>query len=54
MMRLYDRVVNSTGDDAWEVEAAVNVDWMRRMYDPAAVAARRDAVVERGREQFRG
>ena len=54
MMRLYDRVVNSTGDDAWEVEAAVNVDWMRRMYDPAAVAARTGAVVERGREQFRG
>ena len=54
MMRLYDRVVNSTGDDAWEVEAAVNVDWMRRMYDPAAVAARTGAIVERGREQFRG
>ncbi|MBM3659522.1 MAG: enoyl-CoA hydratase [Actinobacteria bacterium] len=54
MMRLYDRVVDVTGDEAWDLEAAVNVDWMRRMYDPAAIAARRDAVVERGRAQFRG
>lgn len=54
MMRLYDRVVDTTGDEAWEIEAGVNVDWMRRMYDPAAVAARRDAVVGRGREQSRG
>jgi enoyl-CoA hydratase len=54
MMRLYDRVVNVTGDEAWDLEARVNVDWIRRNYDPAAVAARRAAVVERGREQFRG
>ena len=54
MMQLYAAVVDATGADAWDIEARVNVDWMRRMYDPAAIAARRDAVVERGRAQFRG
>lgn len=51
MMRLYDAVADTTADEAWEIEARVNVDWMRRMYDPAAVAARRAAIMERGREQ---
>jgi enoyl-CoA hydratase len=54
MMQLYAAVVDATGDEAWDLEARVNVDWMRRRYDPAAVAARRDAVVERGRAQSRG
>jgi enoyl-CoA hydratase len=54
MMRLYDAVSNTTGDEAWDIEAQVNYEWISRTYDPAAVAARRDAVVERGRAQFRG
>jgi enoyl-CoA hydratase len=54
LMRCYERVVNVTGDEAWDVEARVNFDWISRTYDPAAIAARRDAVVERGRSQNRG
>ena len=51
MMALYDRVAATTVDEAWAIEAEVNADWIRRMYDPAAVAARRDGVVARGRSQ---
>ena len=52
MLRLYDAVADTTVDEGWDIEAKVNFDWISRMYDPAAVAARRDAVIERGRSQF--
>ncbi len=52
MLALYDRVASTTVDEAWAIEAAVNADWIRRMYDPAAVAARQAGVVARGRDQL--
>lgn len=51
MLALYDRVAATTADEAWAIEAEVNADWIRRMYDPAAVAARHAGVVARGRAQ---
>ena len=51
MLALYDRVAATTADEAWAIEAEVNADWIRRTYDPAAVAARHAGVVARGRAQ---
>ena len=52
MLQLYDDVAATTVDDGWELEAKVNYDWQKRTYDPASVAARRSAIVERGRGQI--
>lgn len=54
MMRLYDAVSATTPDEGWELEARVNFDWISRRYDPDGVAARRDAIVTRGRAQSQG
>jgi enoyl-CoA hydratase len=51
MLRLYGDVAATTVDGGWEVEAEINYDWQRRTYDPESVAARRDAIIERGRAQ---
>jgi enoyl-CoA hydratase len=52
MMRLYDDVAATTVDEAWEIEATVNYEWQRRTFDPADVASRRAAIVDRGRAQM--
>ncbi len=52
MMRLYDDVAATTVDAAWDIEAAVNYEWQKRTLDPADVAARRTAIIERGRVQM--
>lgn len=54
MMRCYDAVADTTAGEGWEIEAAVNFDWITRTYDPESIAARRDAVLDRGRRQLRG
>jgi enoyl-CoA hydratase len=38
-------------DDAWETEARDSRAWQRTMFDAERIASRRDAVIERGREQ---
>ena len=38
-------------DDAWETEARATRAWQRTQFSPEQIAARRDAVIERGREQ---
>lgn len=38
-------------DAGWEAEAAASRRWWRERLDPAAIARRRDEVVERGRRQ---
>ncbi|MCU1399538.1 MAG: putative enoyl-CoA hydratase [Acidimicrobiales bacterium] len=35
----------------WRIEAADGAQWRRTMFSPAAVAARRDAIIDRGRGQ---
>lgn len=54
MMRLYDAVSATTPDEGWEIEARVNYEWIRRTFDPDAIAARRAAIVDRGRGQSQG
>jgi enoyl-CoA hydratase len=54
MLRLYGAVAATTVDEGWELEAEINYDWQRRTFDPESVAARRDAIIERGREQVHG
>jgi enoyl-CoA hydratase len=38
-------------DDAWETEARASRAWQRTQFSPDQIAARRAAVIERGREQ---
>jgi enoyl-CoA hydratase len=54
MLRLYGDVAATTVDGGWELEAEINYDWQRRTFDPESVAARRDAIVARGRSQLGG
>ena len=51
MLRTYDDIAGSVYDDAWAIEDDVNRSWWAATFDPAAVAARRDAVITRGRGQ---
>jgi enoyl-CoA hydratase len=41
----------SHDDDAWETEARTSRAWQRTQFSPEQIAARRQAVIERGREQ---
>jgi enoyl-CoA hydratase len=38
-------------DDAWETEARASRAWQRTQFSSEQIAARRGAVIERGREQ---
>jgi enoyl-CoA hydratase len=38
-------------DDAWETEARASRAWQRTQFSSEQIAGRRDAVIERGREQ---
>ena len=51
MLDTYQRVISTTADEAWDIEAAVSRAWAAEHLDPAAVEARRLAIVERGRSQ---
>ena len=51
MLDTYQRVTATTAEQGWEIEAEVSRSWAREHLDPAAVEARRLAIVERGRSQ---
>ncbi len=51
MLDTYQQVISTTGDEAWDIEAAVSRAWAAEHLDPAAVEARRQAIVDRGRSQ---
>jgi enoyl-CoA hydratase len=51
MLDTYQRVISTTADDGWRIEAEVSRAWAAEHLDPAAVEARRLAIVERGRSQ---
>jgi enoyl-CoA hydratase len=52
MLRTYDEIAATIYDDGWATEARVNREWLASGIDPAEVARRRDAVIERGRGQL--
>lgn len=52
MLRTYDEIASSIADDAWALEARANRDWLADGIDTAGVAERREAIIERGRDQL--
>ena len=51
MLETYRRGTGTTADEAWLIEATIARDWARERHDPAAVEARRLAILARGRAQ---
>ena len=51
MLETYERVTKTATDEAWAVETEVSRRWARENLDPAAVEARRQGILERGRAQ---
>lgn len=51
LLASYRATALMTDGDAWAHEARVGREWMRRTYDPAAIEARRQGILERGRAQ---
>lgn len=52
MLQTYDEVSATTIEEAWRIELQVSRDWEGEGFDPAAIEARRQAVVARGRQQI--
>jgi enoyl-CoA hydratase len=52
MLQTYDEGALLTGADAWHLEGEVSRAWQAQGLDPAAIEARRIAVVARGRSQL--
>lgn len=52
MLRTYAEVTDTTVAEGWEIEARVSRDWDGPGFDPASIAARRGAILERGRAQI--
>jgi enoyl-CoA hydratase len=53
MIQTYNEVTATTIDEGWKIEAKVSRAWEGAGFDPAAIEARRQQVVNRGREQIR-
>ncbi len=53
MLDTYDEVAGTTAMAAYELEQRVSIEWEGDGIDRAEVARRRDAVIERGRDQNR-
>jgi enoyl-CoA hydratase len=53
MLQTYNEVTGTTVAEGWKIEAQVSRDWEGAGFDPAAIEARRQQVVERGRQQIR-
>jgi enoyl-CoA hydratase len=51
MIRTYDEVAATTSAEAWEIEGAVSDAWMRERFSSESLAARRQAIQDRGRGQ---
>jgi enoyl-CoA hydratase len=52
MLRTYEEVTATTVDEGWRIEGRVSREWEGSGFDPAAIEARRHAVLERGRDQI--
>jgi enoyl-CoA hydratase len=53
MLQTYNEVTGTTIDEGWKIEGKVSREWEGAGFDPAAIEARRQQVVERGRSQIR-
>jgi enoyl-CoA hydratase len=53
MLQTYAEVSDTTVADGWTIEARVSREWQGQGYDPAAIEAKRAAIVARGRDQVR-
>jgi enoyl-CoA hydratase len=51
MLATYDEIAASLYDAGWDVERQVNRAWLEAGIDGAEIGRRREAVIERGREQ---
>ena len=45
-------VTDTTVAEGWEIEAQVSREWEGPGFDPESIAARRGAILERGRSQI--
>lgn len=52
MLATYDEIAATVYDAGWDVERRVNRAWLAGGIDAAEVARRRDAIIERGRDQL--
>ena len=53
MLRTYDEIASTIYDGGWAAEDRVNRAWLSGGIDPAEVERRREAIVDRGRDQLR-
>jgi enoyl-CoA hydratase len=51
MIRTYDEVAATTSDEGWRIEGTVSDAWMRERFSAQGLAAKREAIQERGRNQ---
>jgi enoyl-CoA hydratase len=51
MLDTYERGLGVTADAAWQLESEVSRRWLRERHDPARVEERRQAIIDRGRDQ---
>lgn len=54
LLRTYDESLGLAADEAWANESRVAGAWLRESFNAEEVAARREAVTSRGREQTKG
>ena len=54
MLATYDEVTSTTVAEGWEIEDRVSRTWEGPGFDPASIEARREGILERGRDQIRG
>jgi enoyl-CoA hydratase len=52
MLQTYNEVTATTVDEGWTIEDRVSRDWEGAGFDPTAIEARRQQVLERGRTQI--
>lgn len=52
MLQTYEEVTSTTAREGWDVELRVSTEWEGAGYDPGAIEARRQAIVDRGRSQI--
>jgi enoyl-CoA hydratase len=52
MLQTYDEVCATTVDEGWRIEGRVSRDWEGSGFDPAAIEAKRQGILERGRRQI--
>ncbi len=52
MLQTYNEVTATTVDEGWTIEDRVSREWEGAGFDPAAIEARRQQVLERGRTQI--